>query len=429
MPNPSIGPITVDLPSPPVVASNVAGYSTHATTEFQDKGKEVEGSRKRKSPMMSGHSSSPLKSAKKGRKRVKATRNMKPKVFMESEDEEDSIVQPISSGVPALNLPQPSTIVVGTPHSPRSPHSPKKQLFGPASLIAGSPPKVMATSGSRPEVVKTPQAMSSTPAEEPPVIDTEPTEQPLPLLHPGELALHHLVGQEDPCPVFVTRSRTPSRAPSNAPAALQSKDRTHSQSRGPSGTPAVPAVTTPKAQSRGRSKTITAAKTPAPAPASIPSSSAAVPRPALNVPMPGLHSMAIAIWDGATRIALLEARVVEQDVIDQHPSFPLPDSPVNATFLLDQSVPLSISPLPSALAPLIDLDMAGMEPPSPKVQDASAIESLIFEPSQIQPEGPQTSSKIVDPDDLGNLVPEYNSDDMDVEVKVEPSGDEVEMAT
>ncbi|KAG2353835.1 hypothetical protein BDR07DRAFT_1382777, partial [Suillus spraguei] len=221
-----------------------------------------------------------------------------------------------------------------------------------------------------------------------------------------------------------------------------SKARTRSQSRGPSGTPAVPAVTTPKAQSRGRSKTITAPKTPAPA--SIPSSSA-VPRPALDVPMPDLHSMAIAIRDGAARIALLEARVAEQDgkidtlqrlheglrrkVMDRHPSFPLPDSPVNATFLLDQSVPLSISPLPSALAPLIDLDMAGMEPPSPKVQPASIIEGLIFELSQIQPEGPQTSGELVDPDDPGNLVPEYDSDDMDVEVKVEPSADEGEMAT
>ncbi|KAG2354148.1 hypothetical protein BDR07DRAFT_1382466, partial [Suillus spraguei] len=180
------------------------------------------------------------------------------------------------------------------------------------------------------------------------------------------------------------RSRTPSRAPSNALAASQSKAQTRSQSRGPSSTPAVPAVTTPKAQSRGRSKTITAPKTPAPAPATIPSSSTAVPRPALDVPIPDLHSMAIAIWDGAARIALLEACVAEQD---------------------------------------------GMEPLPPKVQPASVIEGLIFELSQIQPEGPQTSGKIVDPDDPGNLVPEYDSDDMDVEVKVEPSADEGEMAT
>ncbi|KAG2366508.1 hypothetical protein BDR07DRAFT_1479973 [Suillus spraguei] len=195
-----------------------------------------------------------------------------------------------------------------------------------------------ATSGSCPEVVETPQAMSSTPADEPAIIDTEPTEQPLPLLHPGKLALRNLVGQKDPHPVCLCCDHT-------------------------QGTVLW-------------SQTITAAKTPAPAPASIPSSSTAVPRPALDVPMPDLHSMAIAIQDGAARIALLEVHVAEQD---------------------------------------------GMEPPSLKVQDASAIEGLIFEPSQIQPEGPQTSDKIVDPDDPGNLVPEYNSDDMDVEVKVEPS--------
>ncbi|KAG2366115.1 hypothetical protein BDR07DRAFT_1480527 [Suillus spraguei] len=479
MPNPSIGPITVDLPSPPIIAGNVTGSSTHATSELRDKGKgkvvvadlepEVEGSRKRKSPMMSGHSSSPPKSAKKGCKWVKATRNVKPKVFVESEDDEDTIVQPISSGVPVLNVPWPSTIVVGTPHSPHSPCSPKKQLFGPALLIAGSPPK--ATSGSCLEVVETPQAMSSTPAKEPAVMDTGD------ILIPGPNNPCHYCTQEKwPCTTrldrrtrapclscvhcatkkikcvpasmgsppkcirgksttWQTRSRTPSRAPSNAPAASQSKARTRSQSRGPSSTPAVPAVTTPKAQSCGHSKTITAAKTPAPAPATIPSSSTAVPRLALDVPIPDLHSMAIAIRDGATRIALLEARVAEQDgkidtlqrlheglcckVIDRHPSFPLPNSPVNATFLFDQSVPLSISPLPSALTPLIDLDMAGMEPPSLKVQPASVIE----------PEGPQTSGEIVDPDDPGNLVPEYDSDDMDVEVKVEPSADEGEMAT
>ncbi|KAG2352229.1 hypothetical protein BDR07DRAFT_1384588 [Suillus spraguei] len=359
-------------------------------------------------------------SAKKGCKRVKATCNVKPKVFVESEDDEDTIVQPISSEVPALNVPWPSTIVVGTPHSP------KQQLFGPASLIAGSPPKVMATSGSPLEVVETPQAMSSTPAEEPAVIDTGDILIPSP-----NNPCHYCTQEKWPCATRLdrrtrapclscvccatkkikcvpasmgsppkrirgksttqqTHSRTPSRAPSNALAASQSKAQTRSQSRGPSGTPAVPAVTTPKAQSRGRSKTITAPKTPAPA-SFYSVFKPAVPRPALDVPMPDLHSMAIAIRDGAARIALLEARVAEQDgkidtlqrlheglrrkVMDRHPSFPLPDSPVNATFLLDQSVPL-------------------MEPPSPKVQPASVIEGLIFELSQIQPEGPQTSGKL-----------------------------------
>ncbi|KAG2365446.1 hypothetical protein BDR07DRAFT_1481395 [Suillus spraguei] len=493
MPNPSIGPITVDLPSPPVIAGNVAGSSTHATSELRDKGKgkavvadlepEVEGSRKRKSPMMSGHSSSP----------PKQLANVKPKVFVESEDEEDSIVQWSAGAQPAPA----STIVVGMP-IPFIHPTPQRSNY----LVLLHAPKVMATSSSRPELIETPrqcpalrlrnlqsliQVIFSFPAWR---IGPAPlgwTGGPVFVMHP----LHHQEDQMCPSINWIptqthsrevyhhqTHSRTPSRAPSNAPAAWQSKAQTRSQSCGPSGTPAVPAVTTPKAQSRGRSKTITATKTPAPAPAhespqSIPSSSSAVPCLALDVPMLDLHSMAIAIRDGAAQIALLEARVAEQDgkidtlqhlheglqckVIDQcnehigaglktpsfdtrfmstgvvslhwHPSFPLPDSPVNATFFLDQSVPLSISPLPSALALLIELDMAGMEPLPLKVQDASAIEGLIFERSQIQPEGPQTSGEIMDLDDPGNLVPEYDSDDMDVEVKVEPSGDEVEMAT
>ncbi|KAG2352550.1 hypothetical protein BDR07DRAFT_1498099 [Suillus spraguei] len=475
MPNPSIGPITVDLPSPPIVTGNVAGSSTNTTTEFRDKGKgkavvadlepEVEGSRKRKSPMMSRHSSSPPKSVKKGCKQVKATRNVKLKVFMESEDEEDSIVQ---------DTPFPSFTC-----------SPKKQLFGPASLIAGSPPKVMVSNPSvsgpppmltlsgylrsHPEVVETPQAMSSTPAEEPPVIDTGD------ILIPGPNNPCHYCTQENwPCATRLDRrthapclscircttkkikcvpaslgspskhirgksttcqtcSRTPSRAPSNAPAALQSRAQSHSQSHGPSGTLAVSAVTTPKAQSHG------AARQSLPQDTCTCTSFATVPRPALNVPMLDLHSMAIAIQDGAAQIALLEARVAEQDgkidtlqrlheglqckVIDRHPSFPLPNSPVNATFLLDQSVPLSISPLPSALAPSLTWIWQGWN-----LHLRKSRMHLPLRVSYLSP-GPQTSGKIVDPDDPGNLVPEYNSDDMDVEVKVEPSGEEVEMAT
>jgi hypothetical protein len=158
--------------------------------------------------------------------------------------------------------------------------------------------------------------------------------------------------------------------------------------------------------------------------------------------------MAIAIRDGAAHIAILEARVREQDgkidtlqrlheslwhqVVDRHPFFPLPDSPANATFLLDQSVPPpSMSPLPSTLPNLINLDMGVMEPTPLKVEEGSDMVGLIFEPSQAQPEGPQTSGKIVVPDDPGNLCPEYNSvsEEMDVEVKAEPSGEEVEMAT
>ncbi|KAG1718195.1 hypothetical protein EDD22DRAFT_943271 [Suillus occidentalis] len=233
---------------------------------------------------------------------------------------------------------------------------------------------------------------------------------------------------------------------------LAVQDRTRSQSRGVSRTPAVPAATAPKVQSHGRSKT-TGRKTPAPAPApapataAVPSSSAAVPRAALDVPMLDLHSMAIAIRDGAACIAILEARVWEQDgkidtlqrlheslqrqVVNWHPSFPLPDLPANATMLLDQSIPPpSMSPLPSALPNLINLDMGVMEPTPLKVEDASDVVGLVFEPSQVQPEGPQSSSEIVAPDDPGNLLPEYNSvsEEMDVEVKAGTSGEEVEMA-
>ncbi|KAG1726550.1 hypothetical protein EDD22DRAFT_853528 [Suillus occidentalis] len=107
--------------------------------------------------------------------------------------------------------------------------------------------------------------------------------------------------------------------------------------------------------------------------------------------MPDLHSMAIVMRDGAAYIVILEACVQEQDgkidtlqclheslwcqVVDWHPSFPLPDSPANATFLLNQSVPLpSMSPPPpppSTLPNLINLDMGVMEPTPLKVEDGS----------------------------------------------------------
>jgi hypothetical protein len=156
--------------------------------------------------------------------------------------------------------------------------------------------------------------------------------------------------------------------------------------------------------------------------------------------------MAIEIQDGAACIAILKALMWEQDgkidilqrlheslrckVVDWHPSFPLPDTPDIATILLDQSgPPLSMSPLPSALPNLINLDMSIMESTPLTVEDESVMVGLMLEPSQVQPEGPQSSGEIVVPDELANLLPEYNSaDEMDVEVKVEPSGEEVEMA-
>ncbi|KAG1763759.1 hypothetical protein EDD22DRAFT_952097 [Suillus occidentalis] len=92
--------------------------------------------------MISGHSSQPPKSAMKSHKRAKSTRLVKLAPVVESEDEEDTIVQLISRGVPEVVLPQLSTIVVRTPQLPCSPGSPKKQNFGPASKTAGSHPEV-----------------------------------------------------------------------------------------------------------------------------------------------------------------------------------------------------------------------------------------------------------------------------------------------
>ncbi|KAG2107942.1 uncharacterized protein F5147DRAFT_773925 [Suillus discolor] len=512
IPNPSTAPLTVDLPSPlpipsapvhpspPVIPSapvppfppGLAGPSTLAPSGFRDKGKgkavdvslepEVGGSRKRKSPLISGESSQPPKSAMKSHKWPKSARIVKSKPIVESEDDEDTIIQPLSRGVPEVVLPWISTLAQGTPHLPRSPRSPKKKSFGPASLTAGSRlevpespstrPEVAATSGTHLEATEDHDTESNASDGDPPVIASFDITIPGP-----NNPCHYCVKFDWPCATrFDRRRRTPcvscircaskkvkcqpasmgslpprtrpggksttrrmrSSTPApKAPAASQSRARTRSQSRGPTRTPAVPAVTTPQVQSRGRSKTITSTKAPVPAPAPatapVPSSSVAVPRSALDVPMPDLHSMAIAIRDGAARIAMLEARVREQDA-----PFISTSGHACQCIIFTQSIsstpPPSMSPLPSALPALINLDMAHMavmEPTPLKVEDGSDMIGLVFEPSQVQPEGPQTSGEIVVPDDPGNLVPEYNSvsEEMYIEVPVEPAGGEVDMAT
>ncbi|KIK44644.1 hypothetical protein CY34DRAFT_10880 [Suillus luteus UH-Slu-Lm8-n1] len=91
MTNPSATPLTVDLSSPlpipsapvPQFPPSLTGPSTQVTSGFWDKGKgktvdvslelEVGGSRKRKSLLISGNSSQPLKSAMKSHKRAKST--------------------------------------------------------------------------------------------------------------------------------------------------------------------------------------------------------------------------------------------------------------------------------------------------------------------------------------------------------------------
>ncbi|KAG1717178.1 hypothetical protein EDD22DRAFT_946567, partial [Suillus occidentalis] len=154
----------------------------------------------------------------------------------------------------------------------------------------------------------------------------------------------------------------------------------------------------------------TRSKTPAPAPSTGPqshgSSSVAVPHAALNVPMPDLHSMAIAIRDGAARITILEAHI---DTLQHlHESLQAPGRSTGTphfhfwTYLPMQPCcwinpfPLRpCHPLPSALPNLINLDMGVMEPTPLKVEDTSDMVGLVFEPSQVQPEGPQSSGEIV----------------------------------
>ncbi|KAG2039586.1 hypothetical protein BDR03DRAFT_980803 [Suillus americanus] len=167
---PSTGPIPVNLPSPAIPAGNVAGPSTNPTTKSWDKGKgkaifadlepKAEGSKKRKSPLISGLSSQLLKSVMKSHKHQRSACLVKSKPIMESEDDEDSVIQPLSRGVLEVVLPQLSTIVARMPNLPRSPRAPTKKPFGPARVIAGSHPAVMEPSQPTPEpLVQVPPVM------------------------------------------------------------------------------------------------------------------------------------------------------------------------------------------------------------------------------------------------------------------------------
>ncbi|KAG2030668.1 hypothetical protein BDR03DRAFT_1016867 [Suillus americanus] len=159
---PSTGPIPVNLPSPAIFAGNVAGPSTNPIPESRDKGKGkavfpdpepvAEGSKKRKSPLISGLSSQPPKSVMKSHKHQRSGRLVKSKCIVESEDDEDLVVQPLSRGVPEVVLPQLSTIVARTPNLPHSPRAPTKKPFGLARVIASSHPAVMEPSQPTPDL-------------------------------------------------------------------------------------------------------------------------------------------------------------------------------------------------------------------------------------------------------------------------------------
>ncbi|KAG2045354.1 hypothetical protein BDR03DRAFT_1004505 [Suillus americanus] len=342
---PSTGLIPVNLPSPAIPAGNVAGPSTNPIPESWDKGKgkavfpdletEAEGSKKRKSPLISGLSSQPPKSAMKSHKHQRSGCLVKSKRIVELEDDEDSVVQPLLRGVPEVVLPGSPQLLQGPPIrlAPPEPRQ-KNPLALPGQVIASSHPAVMEPCQPTPKPpVQAPPVM--------PVVDIL-----IPGLNNPCYACHKLswpcatqldkrtralcmscihcmtkkikctpanMGSPPPCiraPSTTQKMRSmtpagaPSKTPSKAPPASQSKAQTHSQSRGPVGTSCGTAVTTPQTQMRGRSKTITAVKPPAPAAAPLPSSrsavpaaapSPAVPAAALGVPMLDLHAMSHAI--------------------------------------------------------------------------------------------------------------------------------------
>ncbi|KAG1802802.1 uncharacterized protein HD556DRAFT_1304068 [Suillus plorans] len=406
------------------------------------------------------------KSAMKTRKQAKTTRLAKSKEFVESKDDDDSLTQPVSGGVPMVILPQLSACVARTSGSPRSPRAPKKKPFGPA----------MAISGKLPEVIRPPQPTPATLAVAPPVIDTSdilipgPMKQPLPGLPQDGMALRNSVGQEDrqplesgttaemlsrgPGPKLLPKLPPKLRPPHNPQAKLVvnlvalpalpvkllfdpkgfldqaqgSEERKYHEKLLKTLTPTaqpemnlytgLSAVKTPKVQTRGRSKTVTAIKAPTPAPARVAPLTSGVSRSALDVPMPDLHAMAMAIQDGAARVTILEARVAEQDGMELTP-LKLEDPSAIEGLMFE---PGQLEPEgPQMSGEGVMFEPSQVEPEGPQMSG----EGVMFEPSQVEPDGPQMSGDIVDPDDPGNLVPEYNSvDEMDIEVKGEGSGEE-----
>ncbi|KAG1726551.1 hypothetical protein EDD22DRAFT_853529 [Suillus occidentalis] len=173
------------------------GTSGTMTSEFQDNRKdkaivvnlepEVKGSRKRKSPMISGHSPQPPKSA------MKSCKHLKLKPIVELEDEEDTIVQLILCGVLEVVLPQPSTIVIRMPQLPCSSGSPKKQSFGPASMTASSRLEVIKSLISCPEAMPSDDTAGASDGE-PPAIPTFDITIPSPI--PQNNPCHYRVKEQ-----------------------------------------------------------------------------------------------------------------------------------------------------------------------------------------------------------------------------------------
>ncbi|KAG1743266.1 uncharacterized protein EDB91DRAFT_1247347 [Suillus paluster] len=111
-----------------------------------------------------------------------------------------------------------------------------------------------------------------------------------------------------------------SRASLTGPSTFQSKVRTRSQSQGLSVAPSKPQGNLPKARSQGQSKPTGSAIMLVPPAAVIASLSSAAPHTAMDLPIPDLHSMSMAICESTTRITALEAHVLAQWSICHSPS-------------------------------------------------------------------------------------------------------------
>ncbi|KAG2028972.1 hypothetical protein BDR03DRAFT_1019088 [Suillus americanus] len=329
------------------------------------------------------------------------------------------------------------------PNSPRSPRAPTKKPFGPARVIAGSHPAVMEPSQPTPKpLVQVPPVM--------PVVD---------ILIPGLASTciclkttHSTLATSSTGLAPPGWTRGPGLRVCHASTARQRRSSAPPQIWDPRllvrplppkhlAPPKLPLPPNPRpelvTQTRGRSKTITAIKPPAPAAASLPSSRLTVPAaaPSPAVPAAALGAR-VAEQDGELDTLQCLHEGLRHEIIDRHPSFPLPDTPANAaSLLLDQPGPRTMSPPESALPPLIDLSMETLAPTTatPTFPDASAIEGLLFDYDQVvHPEDRDASADIVDPGDPSNLVPEYDSSnnmDVEMEVKVDESSEEVDMAT
>ncbi|KAG2158262.1 uncharacterized protein EDB93DRAFT_1246113 [Suillus bovinus] len=370
------GPIPVDLPPSPVIAgpsTNPASESREkgkGKAVVQDPGT---GSGRESEEEVSNDSSTSLPTPEVHYEDSEAGKDQlalpNSRCLLSRKTEEDSVTQLISHGVPEVVLPWLSPDVARTSGSPRSPQSLKKKPFGPAMAIASKHPEVIEPPQATPEpLVEAPpvtdagdilipgpnnpcqachkmewpcatrfdkrtgalcmsciycttkkiKCISVNPSPRPP---GGPDPGPLPKL-PPKLQLPRNPPARRGVAMVALGLKPPIPLGSNAlalqvvrfllsPAGINSLQ--WSQSRVSSVTPGPSGAQTPKAQTHGCSKTVTAAKEPTPAPAPVPSSTSRVPCSALDVPMPDLHAMAMAIREGAAQITALEERVVEQD--------------------------------------------------------------------------------------------------------------------